>query len=92
MKVEALVGEPLEPVVEATPGYTPEGGGLGGLVQLIQAKQWGNLQDDEVAKYEKRLAELQPKIDAFLGAGYSVELLLIVEKPNIPDVLCAANA
>jgi hypothetical protein len=44
----------------------------------------GGLQKAEIAKYENRLAELQPKIEAFLNSGYSVELILIAEKPNNP--------
>jgi hypothetical protein len=91
-KVKAEVGAPLKPVVEATPGFNPgKGAALGAGAQVLQAKMFGNIQRAEVAKYEKRLAELQPKIDAFLANGYSVELTLIVEKPNRPDVLCAAG-
>jgi Domain of unknown function (DUF4157) len=91
-KGKAETGARLEPVVEATPGFKPTtGAAIGGAVQMLQAKQFGNLQHAEVAKYEKRLAELQPKIDAFLSGDYSVELILIVEKPNSPDVLCAAG-
>jgi hypothetical protein len=86
------VGAPLEPVVEATPGFNPgKGAGIGGAVQILQAMQFGNLQRAEIAKYEKRLAELQPNIDAYLSSGHSVELTLIVEKPNRPDVLCGAR-
>jgi hypothetical protein len=88
----AEVGAPLEPVTEATPGFNPQAGAaLGGAVQALQAKQFGNLQQDEIAKYEARLAELQPKIDAFLQSGYSVELILIVEKPTSPDFWCASG-
>ena len=89
----AEVGAPLEPVVEATPGYRPErGAGFGGAFQILQAMQFSNLQRVEVDKFLKRYAELQPKIDAWLEKGYSVELILIVEKPDRPDVLCAARA
>ena len=89
----AHTGAPLEPVVEATPGFNPgRGAGIGGAFQLLQAMQFGNLQQAEIAKYEKRLAELQPKIDAFLSSGYSVELILIMEKPNSRDFGCAIGA
>jgi hypothetical protein len=92
-KVTAEIGAPLKPVVEATPGFNPErGAGIGGAFQILQAMQFANLQQAEINKFQKRLAELQPKIDAFLSRGYSVELILIVEKPNTPDVLCAAGA
>jgi len=75
-------------VVESTPGFRPgRGAGFGGAFSWLQAKQVGNLQRDEITKYEKRLAELQPKIDAWHDRGYSVELILIVEKPKKPDVL-----
>jgi tRNA(Arg) A34 adenosine deaminase TadA len=90
--VTAERGAPLEPVVEATPGFRPErGAGIGGAFQILQAMQFANLQQAEIAKFQKRYAELQPKIDAYLGKGYSVELLLIVEKPDRPDVFCAAG-
>ena len=91
-QVKAEVGAPLEPVVEATPGFRPErGAGFGGAFQILQAMQFANLQRAEVEKFQKRYAELQPKIDAFLEAGFSVELLLIVEKPDRPDFFCAAH-
>lgn len=90
---KAEPGAPLEPVLEATPGFKPEAGAtLGGAVQVLQAKMIGNLQQAEIAKYEKRLAELQPKIEAFFQMGYSVELILIVEKPNTFDFACASGA
>jgi hypothetical protein len=85
-------GAPLEPVFEATPGFKPEAGAaLGGAVQALQAKMLGNLQQAEIAKYEERLAKLQPKIEAFFQMGYSVELILIVEKPNTIDFGCASG-
>jgi hypothetical protein len=90
---KAETGPQLEPVIEATPGFNPQAGALlGSAVQILQAKMFGNLQGDEVAKYEARLATLRPKIEAFLSNGYSVELTLIVEKPNSIDVLCVAGA
>jgi hypothetical protein len=80
-------------VVEATPGFNPgRGAGIGGAVQILQAKQFGNLQQAEIDKYEKRFAELQPRIEAFLRTGYSVQLILVVEKPNTLDLGCAAGA
>jgi hypothetical protein len=83
---------PSKPVSEATPGYQPaKGAAMGGAIQMIQAKQFSSLQGAEVAKYEKRLAQLQPKIDAYLANGYTVELLLIVEKPDRVDVMCVAG-
>ncbi|MGH4010361.1 MAG: eCIS core domain-containing protein [Pseudonocardiaceae bacterium] len=86
--IKAETGAPLQPVVEATPGFKPGAGArLGGAMQWLQAKMWGNIQQAEITKYEERFAELQPKIEAFLGSGYSVELILIVEKPNSLDVL-----
>ena len=91
-KVTEEVGAPIEPVVEATPGYRPErGAGFGGAFQILQAMQFANLQRAEIDKFLTRYAELQPKIDAYLGKGYSVELLLIVEKPDRPDIFCAAG-
>jgi hypothetical protein len=87
----AEIGARVEPVNEGTPGFHSEGAGIGGAVAILQAMQFANLQQDEVDKFQKRLAELQPKIDAFLQSGYSVQLLLIVEKPNSPDVFCAAG-
>jgi hypothetical protein len=85
-------GAPLEPVVEATPGFRPErGAGFGGAFQILQSMQFANLQRAEIDKLQARLAELQPKIDAYLASGNSVELLLIVEKPDRPDVFCAAG-
>jgi hypothetical protein len=90
--VRAETGSPLAPVVEATPGFRPEvGAGLRGAAQMLQARMVGNLQQAEVARYEKRLAQLQPHIDGFLGSGYAVELVLIVEKPNSYDFLCASG-
>jgi hypothetical protein len=90
VEVAAETGAPLDPVIEATPGFEPgKGAGLGGAVQYLQAKQFGNLQQDEIAKYEKRLAQLQPKIEAYLRSGYSVQLILVVEKPNTLDFGCA---
>ena len=84
----AEVGAPLAPVSEATPGFRPErGAGIGGAFQILQAMQVSNLQKAEINKFEDRLAKLQPKIDKFLDAGYAVELLLIVEKPNSVDLL-----
>lgn len=86
-------GAPLEPVIEATPGFRPgAGAGIGGAIQLLQAMQVSNLQRDEVDKFQERFAELEPKIDAYMAGGGSVELILIVEKPNRPDVFCAAGA
>jgi hypothetical protein len=86
------VGAPLKPVAEGTPGFNPaRGAGIGGAFQVLQARQVGSLQQAEIAKYEKRLAELQPRIDAFLDRGHSVELTLIVERPKRRDVLCAAG-
>ena len=90
-KISTSTGTPTKPVVEATRRFRPGGSGMGSAIQMLQAWQFGNLQQAEVAKFQKRLAELQPKIDAFLDSGYSVELLLIVEKPNRPDVLCAGK-
>jgi Domain of unknown function (DUF4157) len=90
--VKAEKGKPLEPVVEATPGFRSErGAGIGGAFQILQAMQFANLQRAEIDKFQTRYAELQPKIDAFLERGYSVELILIVEKPDSPDVFCAAG-
>lgn len=91
-KVTAERGAPIKPVVEATPGFRPgRGAGFGGAFQILQAMQFANLQRAEINKFQKRFAELQPKIDAYLEKGYSVELLLIVEKPDRPDVFCAAG-
>lgn len=91
-KVTAEVGAPLKPVSEATPGYRPAAGAaMGGALQALQAKMLGNLQQAEIAKYEKRLAELQPQIDKHLRSGNSVELILVVEKPNTYDLLCGAG-
>jgi len=91
-KVTEEVGAPVEPVVEATPGYRPERGtGIGGAIQILQAMQVANLQQAEIGKFQKRFAELQPKIDAFLERGYSVELILIVEKPDRLDFFCLAG-
>lgn len=86
-------GRPLEPVSEATPGYEPERGEeIGNSIQLLQGKQFSNLQESEIDKFNERSAALQPKIDAFLAKGYSVELVLIVEQPKTPDVLCGTGA
>jgi hypothetical protein len=91
-KTTAEVGIPLEAVVEATPGLNVEASaGVGGAVQLIQALQIGSLQSDERAKAVARLEELQPKIDAYLAAGNSVRLVLVVEKPNTFDFGCASG-
>jgi hypothetical protein len=90
---KAEVGAPIEPVVEATPGFKAEAAsGIGGAIQLIQAMQFHSLQRAEVEKFAKRYEELQPKIAAFLANGYSVELILIVEKPDRPDIFCATGA
>jgi hypothetical protein len=87
--VKAKTRAPLTPVDEATPGFKPGAGArLGSAAQALQGRMFGNLQQAEIARYEKRSAELQPKIDAYLRSGYSVEVILIVEKPNRPDVLC----
>jgi len=91
-EITAETGAPMEPVVEATPGLRSEGGGLGGAIQILQAMQIGNVQQAEIDKFRKRYAELQPKIDGYLGNGYSVQLILIVEKPNSFDFLCGAGA
>lgn len=92
-KVTAEVGAPLKPVSEATPGYRPAAGAaLGGALQMLQSKMLGNLQQAEIAKFEKRLAELQPQIDKQLRSGNSVELIVVVEKPNTYDFLCGAGA
>jgi hypothetical protein len=86
------VGVPIEPVVEATPGYTPDAfAGAGGAVQLIEAFQVGSLQANEMQKYQARLAELQPKIDAYMAQGNSVRLVLVVEQP-VFDFGCAIGA
>jgi Domain of unknown function (DUF4157) len=91
-KVKEERGAPVEPVVEATPGYRPEKGtGIGGAFIILQAMQFSGLQRAEVDKFQERLDELQPKIQAFLDKGNSVELLLIVEKPNATDFFCAAG-
>jgi hypothetical protein len=88
----AYTGAGLEPVVEATPGFNPElGGGIGGALQLVQAMQVAGLESAEIAKYQARYTELEPKIDKFLAQGYSVELTLIVEKP-VPDFMCQIGA
>lgn len=90
--VKAEKGAPIEPVIEATPGFRPErGAGFGGAFQILQAMQFANLQRAEIDKFQRRFAQLQPKIDAYLGNGYSVELILIVEKPNRPDFFCASG-
>jgi hypothetical protein len=91
--IKAEVGRPLEPVVEATPGYSPgPGAGIGGAFQILQSMQWGTIQGAEIAKFEARFAELQPQIDAFHNKGFIVELRLIVEKPKSVDLLCKAGA
>ena len=91
-QVKAELGPRLEPVIEATPGFNPGAGALlGGAVQMMQAMQFANLQQGEIDRFQKRLAELQPKIDTYLGNGYSVELILIVEKPNSLDFFCASG-
>ena len=88
----ARTGAPLEPVVEGTPGFNPgRGAGIGGAVQMIQAMMVGNLQRAEIDKLNKRLTALEPRIEAFLAGGYSVELTLIVEKPNTVDLLCVGK-
>jgi hypothetical protein len=87
--VKAEVGAPIKPVVEATPGFRPvRGAGFGGAFQIAQAMQVANLQGAEVAKYLERHAKLQPKIEAWLMRGYSVELILIVEQPNSREFAC----
>jgi hypothetical protein len=58
----------------------------------VAAGEFGSLQEAEFSKYLKRRDELQPKINVFLKDGYSVELTLIVEKPDRPDLLCRAGA
>jgi hypothetical protein len=91
-KLTEEVGAPIEPVVEATPGFHPaKGAGIGGAFQILQAIQFANLQRAEIDKFQSRYAELQPDIEAFLGKGYSVELLLIVEVPDRFDFSCAAR-
>lgn len=86
------VGEPLRAVNEETPGYAPgRGAALGGAVQMLQAKMFGNLQQAEREKFAKRLGDLQGRIDGYLESGATVELTLIVERPSSPDVLCAAG-
>lgn len=88
----AEIGAPLTAPNEATPGYAPaRGAAWGAAAQMLHSRMFGNIQNAEVAKYEKRLAQLQPKIDAYLESGQSVELILIVEKPDRPDVLCGAG-
>jgi hypothetical protein len=90
---KAEVGAPLEPVVEATPGLnTARGTAIGGAVQLIQAMQIAGLQRAEVEKFENRYNELLPKIEVFLNKRYSVELTLIVERPNTVDIGCRTGA
>jgi hypothetical protein len=87
------VGPKLEPTKTTTPGYRPQAGaGIGGAIQIIQSRQFAGLQGDEVEKFLKKYAQLQPKIDQFFNEGYSVEVALVVEKPNRPDVLCGAGA
>jgi hypothetical protein len=86
------VGSKLEPINTTTPGYRPEAGaGIGGAIQIIQSHQFAGLQGDEVEKFLKKYAQLQPKIDKFFNDGYSVEVALVVEKPDRPDVLCGAG-
>jgi hypothetical protein len=88
----AQKGAPLKPVSEATPGYSPaRGAALGGAIQMLQSMQFSNLQRAEVEKFQKKYAELQPKIDKFLEQGLAVELVLVVEKPNHPDFFCKAG-
>lgn len=88
----AEVGPKLEPIVEGTPGFKPEiGAGIGGAIQILQAHQFAGLQGDQVDKYLAKFAQLQPKIDKFFNEGYSVEVALIVEKPDRPDVFCGAG-
>jgi hypothetical protein len=91
--ISEQIGDPLEPVADATTGFTPESEiYLGNELQALQGQMFGNIQGDEIDKYEERLAELQPLIQAFLDKDYSVELILIVEKPNVPDKLCEWGA
>jgi uncharacterized protein DUF4157 len=91
-KLTEEVGAPIEPVREATPGYQPaKGAAIGGAIQMIQAMQIAGLQRNEVEKFQARYAQLQPKIDAYLAKGFLVELILIVEKPDIPDLGCRAG-
>jgi hypothetical protein len=91
-EIKAEIGPPLKPVAEGTPGFKPEAGaGFGGAIQILQAKQIGNLQQDEIKKYEKRYAQLQPQIDAWFAKGYSVELTCVVEKPKSAEFFCASG-
>jgi hypothetical protein len=86
------IGKPIGPVSEGTPGFEPgKGAGIGGAVQIVQAMQFSSLQQTEIDKFQDRLNVLQPKIDKFLAQGSSVELLLIVEKPDRPDFFCASG-
>ena len=90
--IKAQTGTPLKPVIETTPGFRPaKGASFGGAFLMLQAMQVGSLQQAEVEKFQKRFAELQPKIDAYHESGYSVELIMIVEKPKSPDILCKAG-
>jgi hypothetical protein len=83
------VGPKLKPINTATPGFKPEAGaGIGGSIQMIQTWQVSELQRYEVEKFLRRYAQLQPKIDRFFDQGYAVEVALVVEKPDRPDLLC----
>jgi len=88
----ASTGAPLEPIVEATPGFNPGAGSeLGNAIQVLQSHQFAGLQADEVAAFLKKYEQLQRKIEKFFQQGYSVEVALIVEKPDRPDVLCGVG-
>jgi hypothetical protein len=82
-KVERSVveyaGDPLEPVVEGSlkPHETLEG-----LLVMIQAEEFARLQQAEIGKFEKKLEQLSPRIDALRTKGNDVGITLIVERPN----------
>jgi hypothetical protein len=79
IETRAYTGDPVE-VNE--PAVNNPHAMIEGLLVMLQAKEFENLQRAEVQKYEDKLRKLTPQIEALRNEGKNVGVTLIVERPD----------
>jgi hypothetical protein len=74
------VGDPTAPVNEGS--LNSSHALVEGLLVMLQAKEFENLQQAEVQKYEDKLRDLMPQIETLRNEDKDVGITLIVERPD----------
>jgi Domain of unknown function (DUF4157) len=77
-------GAPVEPIRNPA-SFSTKSALEGGALALL-SRQFANLQAAEGAKAAARLKELLPEVEGLHARGYGVEITVVAEVPNKPDL------